>query len=1030
MADTTVTGRIGDMDVALINAASEATLMKLLEQMSALNTKMSGSGGTGQGGQQGQATAVTNTTTAFNKAGQAVGAFAGAIADATKGLLNFAGNLIGGTFLALKNLTTELFLGGNRVTDFTKHLANLPSIFGTLGSAVHLVTSFFQSGVDTFRSLSQVGAGFTGSLTDMRIMAAESGMTLERFSKTVIDNAEKMALFGNSVSSGAQRFGKLSKDLRESEAGTRLMNMGFSIDEINETLITYAGINARMGRDRARGDTEMISRAAEFGEALAQAAAATGLSRKEIGNVADTLSKDITIGALSRRFAPGKERDDFMAGIAAFVGKFKEGGGMFLEAASGFIRSPQMLSLRTMSSEFVSIPQRFAKGQISYIDAQNAMTEEARKQLERLETDPMYLEAMKARPGFEAAYRALKEYAGTAKISAEEVAAQAKRQAESKQVDELFKTFDNLIETFRATFALKFLQSDAFKEFENVINGVLTSGGGFPNVLDTLLTAFETLLRGVSQFISDWQAFGFKKAFSNAMSSIQEGITEWWSNNTGEGSFFADIKNDISEAISTGIQDGAKGLWTSIKEFAFTYWKEIAIGFGTIAALWLGKQVIGGAASGIGQRLAGAGGPANAPGAGGEFSALKALGGSFAQAAGWLMKGVAIGGSMVAIGYGLGKLAEGIAPFKDIDVESLGKAGATLTVLTGSIMILGKVLTGPQLAGFAIGTGAIAALGLALNAFPTDVLDSLSKMMATVFAGVATNVEKVFNGISNIIGKITEMRTAMAKAATDQIKELASIPSDNMLAAAAGINAIKKALDGFSPGMFKGFSEMLGGMFASDKVGPLEKMAELGPRLGAAAPGFTAFKEAMGGGFNVVGLTLNPQQAQSISILSKGMPAYAAGLETVSKLGPNLQGTATALQAFVEASQGVDLNKFIFSKEQSANLVDGTNKLKNLAAQLSNASKEFKKLDESGLKKIKEGVEGLSKAFKDFNESFIEKFLPKFESMKSTTQEGLLTEVGSKLDTLNSNMSALVGIERDSRGYLNTISTQRPGKIS
>jgi hypothetical protein len=427
--------------------------------------------------------------------------------------------------------------------------------------------------------------------------------------------------------------------------------------------------------------------------------------------------------------------------------------------------------------------------------------------------------------------------------------------------------------------------------------------------------------------------------------------------------------------------------------------------------------------------MLGGGGNEKASGSG-EFSAMKALGSSFADAAGWLMKGVAIGGSMVAIGYGLGKLAEGIAPFKDIDVESLGKAGATLTVLTGAIMVLGKVLTGPQLAGFAIGTGAIAALGLALNAFPTDVLDSLSKMMATVFAGVATNVEKVFNGISNIIGKITEMRTAMAKAATDQIKELASIPSDNMLAAAAGINAIKKALDGFSPGMFKGFSEMLGGMFASDKVGPLEKMAELGPRLGTAAPGFTAFREAMGGGFNVVGLSLNPQQTRSIEILSKEMPAYAAGLQTVSMMGPNLQGTATALQAFVEASQGVDLNKFIFSKEQSASLVDGTNKLKNLAVQLSNASKEFKKLDETGLKKIKEGVEGLSKAFKDFNESFIEKFLPKFESMKSTTQEGLLTEVGSKLDTLNSNMSALVGIERDSRGYLNTISTQRPGKIS
>ena len=66
MADTTVTGRIGDMDVALINAASEATLQKLLEQMSSLNTKMGGSGGGGNSGQPGQSAAVTNTTTTFN----------------------------------------------------------------------------------------------------------------------------------------------------------------------------------------------------------------------------------------------------------------------------------------------------------------------------------------------------------------------------------------------------------------------------------------------------------------------------------------------------------------------------------------------------------------------------------------------------------------------------------------------------------------------------------------------------------------------------------------------------------------------------------------------------------------------------------------------------------------------------------------------------------------------------------------------------------------------------------------------------
>ncbi len=1028
MADTTVTGRIGDMDVALINAASEATLMKLLESMNTLSNKMGGSGGTGQSGQQSQATAVTNTTTTFNKAGQAVGAFASAIADATKGVLNFAGNLIGGTFLALKNLTKELFLGGDKVSDFTKHLANLPSVFGMLGSIVHGLSSYLEHVVETFRSMSQVGAGFTGSLTEMRLVAAESGMSLERFTKTVIANAEKMALFGASVSLGSKQFGKLSNDLRTSEAGTRLMNMGFSIDEINETLLTYASINARMGRDRARSDTELISRAAEFGEELNRAAAATGLSRREIALTADTLNKDIVFGALAARFKEGKERDAFIAGMAQLTGKFKEGGGMILEAASGFINSKELISLQAMSKRFLSIPQQFVNGQISAIDAQNQLGEEARRVLEDYNRKPAWLRAQQQLdPAFAKAFAALKEFAAVRYMDEAEIAREQQRLAEGKKIDNFYKAFNDLIGRFRAKFQSKILNSDAFTRVEQLLNNSLGENSYFLTTLvDNLVDVFESLLDVFGQFISDWQAFGFKKAFSNAMGTIKESIIEWWKSNTGKGSFYDDIKKDISESISKGIQDGATRVWNSIWKFVKEFQKEILIGVGAFLTYQLGKKVVGGIATGIGQRIAGA--PTSAPAAGGGF--LASLGGQFAQAAGWLMKGAAIGGSMIAIGYGLQKMADGIIQFEEIEWESMGKAGATLIAVVGAVTLLGKLLTGPQLAGFAIGTAAIAALGLALQQFPTDLLKEFGGVIEKTFAGAAKILETTGAAIEKVVGSITAMRTGVMEATTKQITDLSKVPSSNIVAAADAIQKLKLALDGFAPGMFRGFSEMLGGLFAKDKVGPLEKMAELGPRLGTAAPGFTAFREALGSGFNVVGLSLNPQQTRSIEILSKELPAYAAGLQTVSMLGPNLQGTATALQAFVEASQGVDLNKFVFSKEQSANLVDGTNKLKNLAAQLSNASKEFKKLDETGLKKIKEGVEGLSKAFKDFNESFIEKFLPKFESMKSTTQEGLLTEVGSKLDTLNSNMTALVGIERDSRGYLNTISTKRSGKIS
>jgi hypothetical protein len=1032
MADTTVTGRIGDMDVALINAASEATMIKLLESMNALSNKIGagGPGGNSGGAQEKNTAAVNSNTTAFNKTGQAVGEFAGAIADATKGLLNFAGNLLGGTYSAIKKLTTELLFGGDKITDFTKHLANLPSFLGRLGSVVHTITQFFQQGVDTFRSLSQVGAGFTGSLTDMRTMAAQSGMTLDRFSKTVISNAESMALFGSSVALGAQRFGKLSKDLRSSEAGERLMNMGFSIDEINETLITYANINSRMGRDRARSDSELIQRAAEFGEELNAAAAATGLSRKAIGDAATALSKDAVIGSIKQRLGEEKGKE-FEVSISAFVAKFGEVAPAALEVLAGFPKSPEAVAFASMAPEMAGTLAKLRSGQISGIEFQNAMVEAAQKRRdELLALSPSTLASRRLNAGFAQYEKSIMQLAAANVMSAEQVKEEMKRQANSKAVDAAFKQFDNLIETFRATFALKFLESDAFKEFEAVINGVLGKIPGFGNVLDALVDAFENVLRGVSQFISDWQALGFEAAFSNAMTSAQEAITKWVRQNTGKDSFYDKITTDISKAISRGIQDGAKSIWGSIKKFVDEFQTEILLGVGAFLAYQLGKKAIGGIATGVGERI-GRGRGGNT--AGGEsFSPLQALGNSFASAAGWLMKGAAIGASMIAIGFGFGKLAEGIAPFVDIDWETGGKAIAALSAMATTAALLGAFIVP-----IAKGSAAIGILGLAVSQFPAGTLTELAKLVESAFTGIGRALDGIasvfiapLKGISEIVDAFSRMQTAGTEAATASVKALSNIPAANMTAAAAGVDAIKKALEGFNPSFLTGLSEGLGSLFGKDNIGPLEKLAELGPKLGTAAPGFSAFKEATGSGFNIVGLSLNPQQTRSIEILSKEMPAYAAGLQTVSMMGPNLQGTATALKAFVEASQGVDLNKFVFTKEQSASLADGTNKLKNLAAQLSNASREFKKLDDTGLAKIKDGVEGLSKAFKDFNESFIEKFLPKFESMKSTTQEGFLTEVGSKLDTLNSTVTSLVGIERDSRGFLSTISTRSPGKIS
>jgi hypothetical protein len=272
------------------------------------------------------------------------------------------------------------------------------------------------------------------------------------------------------------------------------------------------------------------------------------------------------------------------------------------------------------------------------------------------------------------------------------------------------------------------------------------------------------------------------------------------------------------------------------------------------------------------------------------------------------------------------------------------------------------------------------------------------------------------------------MRTAVISATTEQIRQLAGIPADNMFAAAKGIQAIKDALDGFAPGIFSGISQSIGGLFAPEKVGPLDKMASLGPQLQNAAVGFTAFKSAING-MNLANLSMTSDQTSSFESLTRRLPLFTESITAIGAQASNINDAASAINAFKQATNGFDLKNFTFTKEQLVSLADGTTKLKALAEQLKSSREGFKKLDEQGLKNIKEGVEGLSKAFKDFNESFINKFIPKFEEMRSKTQEGILNDLGTKLDTLNNTVTSLLTIEDASKKHLDTIANKKAGKV-
>ena len=78
--------------------------------------------------------------------------------------------------------------------------------------------------------------------------SANAYVTLEQFGKIISENSQTLAKMGGSVNDGAKSFAMLSHELISSEAGSSLLALGYSTEEVNSSMLNY--INATGGRSK------------------------------------------------------------------------------------------------------------------------------------------------------------------------------------------------------------------------------------------------------------------------------------------------------------------------------------------------------------------------------------------------------------------------------------------------------------------------------------------------------------------------------------------------------------------------------------------------------------------------------------------------------------------------------------------------------------------------------------------------------------------------------------------------------------
>lgn len=255
-------------EVIAENAASESTLREILKAMDADAAERLEN-------EEIKKTNKNIKTMGKNTevAGEQAKSFGEKLSGITGGILNLFTSVIGTAIGSVTGLTTELIAGGNQLSSFTQYLP-IPGL--------QMMSGLLDNQVDQFRELSQTGASFGNNMFEITRIAGNAAIPQQEFANLLTTQSESLRLFGNSVNDGARNFASMSKEMRQGGLGPRLMEMGFSTQELNENFIAYSEMMQVSGRRSRMSNQELIQGAQEYSLELDKISKLTGKSRKQL----------------------------------------------------------------------------------------------------------------------------------------------------------------------------------------------------------------------------------------------------------------------------------------------------------------------------------------------------------------------------------------------------------------------------------------------------------------------------------------------------------------------------------------------------------------------------------------------------------------------------------------------------------------------------------------------------------------------------------------------------------------------------
>jgi hypothetical protein len=328
----------------------------------------------------------------------------------SRGTLDTWTSGLGSAARGLGGFAAAALSGEEKLSSYTSHLGTMTSGLGGAGAALTgsfgLIAGYIDNTTATFQKITGAGFQLEDGLTGVGRQSARSGMQIEQFGKFVTDNSDMLRTMGSSGTGAIKAFGDMSKEFREdtSNYSQGLRRLGFSTEEINESLVGFAAINRTQYLENIRTGTSQNRSAMEFALQMDRMAQLTGENRKELQKEMDAKRRDGRVQAYLRT-ETGALADTITKSLAT-VGSFDKNAQTLLEdilvqgsvtkesaAAAAFYGTEVTNAAHAMrAAQQAQDPDAYAAAQRRFINGMAvAQNDQERLRVARYRTDSAYI---------------------------------------------------------------------------------------------------------------------------------------------------------------------------------------------------------------------------------------------------------------------------------------------------------------------------------------------------------------------------------------------------------------------------------------------------------------------------------------------------------------------------------------------------------------------------------------------------------------------------------------------------------------